>query len=175
MTIEKYRRAAKSGAGTVWFEANAVCPEGRTNPGQLMLTKENLGEFKSFVGMLRETALRECGIKPVIILQLTQSGRQSIVPMIAYRNSVYEEKRPVTDDNIVTDEYLDTVWEALVKGAIEAHDCGFDGYIRPDHGRHLWDEGPGSVRPGYGLYDRALGATYINGLFEACEKAQKNR
>ena len=25
---------------------------------------------------------------------------------------------------------------------------------------------------GYGLYDRALGATYINGLFEACEKAK---
>ena len=34
------------------------------------------------------------------------------------------------------------------------HDCGFKGYIRPDHGRHLWTEGPGNVRPGYGLYDR---------------------
>ena len=31
------------------------------------------------------------------------------------------------------------------------HDGGFDGYIRPDHGRHLWDEKPGNVRPGYGL------------------------
>ncbi|MBP3310955.1 MAG: mannonate dehydratase, partial [Butyricicoccus sp.] len=28
-------------------------------------------------------------------------------------------------------------------------------------------------KPGYGLYDRALGATYLNGLFEACEKAAK--
>ena len=36
------------------------------------------------------------------------------------------------------------------------HDCGFEGYIRPDHGRHLWSEGPGTVRPGYGLYDRAM-------------------
>ena len=36
------------------------------------------------------------------------------------------------------------------------HDCGFEGYIRPDHGRHLWGEKPGNVRPGYGLYDRAL-------------------
>ena len=33
----------------------------------------------------------------------------------------------------------------------------WEGYIRPDHGRHLWGEGPGTVRPGYGLYDRALG------------------
>jgi mannonate dehydratase len=28
--------------------------------------------------------------------------------------------------------------------------------------------------PGYGLYDRALGATYLNGLFEAVEKSHKN-
>ena len=54
------------------------------------------------------------------------------------------------------------------------HDCGFDGYIRPDHGRHLWGEEPGTVRPGYGLYDRALGATYILGLWEAIEKNHKD-
>ena len=39
-----------------------------------------------------------------------------------------------------------------------------DTYIRPDHGRMIWDE---KGRPGYGLYDRALGATYLNGLWEA--------
>ncbi|MBR2965373.1 MAG: mannonate dehydratase [Clostridia bacterium] len=49
-------------------------------------------------------------------------------------------------------------------------DAGFDGYVRPDHGRMIWGE---TGKPGYGLYDRALGATYINGLFEACEKAKK--
>lgn len=47
------------------------------------------------------------------------------------------------------------------------HDVGFDGYIRPDHGRMIWGE---KARPGYGLYDRALGATYLNGLWEAIEK-----
>ncbi len=45
--------------------------------------------------------------------------------------------------------------------------CGYDGYVRPDHGRMIWGE---VGKPGYGLYDRALGATYINGLFEALEK-----
>lgn len=55
----------------------------------------------------------------------------------------------------------------VVKALVET---GFDGYVRPDHGRMIWDE---TGRPGYGLYDRALGATYINGLFEACEKARK--
>ena len=40
-------------------------------------------------------------------------------------------------------------------------------YIRPDHGRMIWGE---TGRPGYGLYDRALGAAYLNGLWEAIEK-----
>ena len=49
-------------------------------------------------------------------------------------------------------------------------DTGFDGYVRPDHGRMIWGE---SGKPGYGLFDRALGAAYINGLFEAAEKEKK--
>lgn len=49
-------------------------------------------------------------------------------------------------------------------------DAGFNGYVRPGHGRMIWGE---SGKPGYGLYDRALGAAYINGLFEACEKSGK--
>lgn len=48
---------------------------------------------------------------------------------------------------------------------------GFDGYVRPDHGRNIFDEGG---KPGYGLYDRALGCAYINGLFEAIEKYGRN-
>jgi len=47
------------------------------------------------------------------------------------------------------------------------HDIDFDGYIRPDHGRMIWNE---KGRPGYGLYDRALGIAYLNGLNEAIEK-----
>lgn len=46
-------------------------------------------------------------------------------------------------------------------------DNGFDGYIRPDHGRMIWGE---TGRPGYGLYDRALGCAYINGIWETLEK-----
>ncbi len=46
-------------------------------------------------------------------------------------------------------------------------DVGFDGYIRPDHGRMIWGE---VARPGYGLYDRALGVAYLNGLWEAIKK-----
>ena len=45
-----------------------------------------------------------------------------------------------------------------------------DTYIRPDHGRMIWDE---IGRPGYGLYDRALGIAYLNGLWEAIDKNAK--
>ena len=47
------------------------------------------------------------------------------------------------------------------------HDNGFDGYIRSDHGRMIWGE---KARPGYGLYDRALGTVYLLGLWEAIHK-----
>ena len=47
------------------------------------------------------------------------------------------------------------------------YDGGFDGYVRPDHGRMIWGE---TGRAGYGLYDRALGAMYLQGIIEAVEK-----
>ena len=47
-------------------------------------------------------------------------------------------------------------------------EAGYTGYIRPDHGRHLWDENRGNTpRPGYGLYDRALGVQYLLGVWDA--------
>ena len=50
------------------------------------------------------------------------------------------------------------------------YEVGFDGYLRPDHGRMIWNE---TGRPGYGLYDRALGATYMNGIWETLIKLGK--
>lgn len=49
------------------------------------------------------------------------------------------------------------------------YETGFDGPIRPDHGRMIWDE---DGRPGYGLYDRALGAVYLSGLWDAMTSLQ---
>lgn len=50
------------------------------------------------------------------------------------------------------------------------YEIGFNGPIRPDHGRMIWNE---VAMPGYGLYDRALGAAYLNGLWEAIEKGSR--
>lgn len=140
LTVEKYKKAARSGAGLVWFEANAVCPEGRTNPRQMMLTKENLSRFKTLLSEMRRIAKDECGIEPTFILQLTHSGRQSIVPMIAYRHPIYEDRRPVSDENIVTDEYLDTLPEKYAVSALLAVEAGFDGVdVKSCHG-YLFQE-----------------------------------
>jgi mannonate dehydratase len=46
-------------------------------------------------------------------------------------------------------------------------ETGFDGPIRPDHGRMIWGE---TGRAGYGLYDRALGAMYLYGLIEGIRR-----
>ena len=50
------------------------------------------------------------------------------------------------------------------------YDIDFDGPIRPDHGRMIWDE---VAMPGYGLYDRALGAAYLCGLWESIVKENR--
>lgn len=47
------------------------------------------------------------------------------------------------------------------------HEIGFKGIARPDHGRAIWGE---VAMPGYGLYDRALGVAYLNGIWESLEK-----
>lgn len=55
----------------------------------------------------------------------------------------------------------------MVEIMSQLHKNGYDGYVRPDHGRMIWGEGG---RPGYGLYDRALGAVYLAGIWETLEK-----
>ena len=57
---------------------------------------------------------------------------------------------------------------AIVKAV---HDFCPDVYVRPDHGRMIWDE---TGRPGYGLYDRALGTQYLMGLYEAIDRMEKH-
>ncbi|MCS0670608.1 mannonate dehydratase [Cytobacillus firmus] len=54
-----------------------------------------------------------------------------------------------------------------VQGVVEElNKQNYTGYVRPDHGRHIWGE---ECRPGYGLYDRALGIMYLLGLWDAYE------
>jgi mannonate dehydratase len=69
----------------------------------------------------------------------------------------YESKHPSEFGSVDMLEVLRALYET-----------GFEGPIRPDHGRMIWGE---TGKPGYGLYDRALGATYLQGLWEALSRA----
>ena len=97
---------------------------------------------------------------PAIAREFTSAGK---VPFVHLRNVKHTSGTDFHESAHLSSEG-DLDMFAIVKTLYE---CGFDGYIRPDHGRKIWNE---TSRPGYGLYDRALGATYLNGLWEACEK-----
>ena len=180
LTKRRYERFAKGGAGLIWFEATAVMEEGRANPRQLYITETNLDHFKRQVEAIKETALRENGYAPVVIMQATHSGRYSKpnstpAPLIAYNNPIFEKDAPISADRIVTDDYLDRVGEALVKGATLAERAGFDGVdIKCCH-RYLNSELLSAYhRPGkYGgsLENRTrLLRESVQGAIESCSK-----
>lgn len=180
LTKRRYERFAKGGAGLIWFEATAVMEEGRANPRQLYITENNLDDFKRQVETIKETALRENGYAPVVIMQATHSGRYSKpngapAPLIAYNNPVFEKDNPISADRIVTDDYLDRVGEALINGAVLAEKAGFDGVdIKCCH-RYLNSELLSAYnRPGrYGgsLENRTrLLRESVQGAIESCSK-----
>ncbi len=152
LTLRRYLRLARGGPGVVWFEATAVTDEGRANPRQLRITKKNLDSFARVVETIKETAMKERGAAPVVIMQATHSGRYSKpdgtpAPLVAYRNGALEKGgAPVT---VVTDEYLDRVADALVSAAVLAEKAGFDGVdIKSCHGYLLSELLSAKERPG---------------------------
>ena len=132
LTHRRYRRFAAGGAGLIWFEATAVLPEGRANPRQLYICDATLDAFKRQVAEIKETGLRENGVEPIVIMQATHSGRYSKpygkpAPLIAYNTPLLEGDKPIDAARILTDDALDRVGEALVRGAVLAEKAGFDG------------------------------------------------
>ena len=132
LTERRYLRLAEGGAGIIWFEATACLREGRANPRQLWLYKDNIGAFASLVDKIRETGMKANGYAPLVIMQDTHSGRYSKpdgrpAPIIAYNNPILEKDGRLPEECIATDDYLDRVGEALVNNAVLAEKAGFDG------------------------------------------------
>ncbi|MBU3568836.1 mannonate dehydratase [Priestia aryabhattai] len=83
----------------------------------------------------------------------------SRIPFAHIRNVKHFE-----DGSFIETSHRDEDGSVPMTGIVNAlYESGFDGYARPDHGRHIWDE---MCRPGYGLYDRALGAMYLQGAWD---------
>ncbi len=154
LTSRRYERFAAGGAGLIWAEATAVVPEGRANPRQLWLHEENKASFRAMVEMIRQVAAEAMGPKhkPVLVLQLTHSGRYSKPegirhPMIAqrdpYRDALAPQQKPDANRKskipenwpLVSDEYLDKLQDAYVTAARIAFEVGFDAVdIKSCHG-----------------------------------------
>lgn len=154
MTFYRYRRLAAGGPGLIWVEACAVRLEGRANPRQLWLHRHNVESFRALTEDIRKVAMRECGITPILILQLTHSGRYSKPsgtpkPMVMYNNPLFEGTSPLTPGHIVTDDYLQELEEEFGRAAALAEQAGFDGVdIKACH-RYLLSEGLSAfLRPG---------------------------
>ena len=100
---------------------------------------------------------------PAIIRHFGGMGRIGCLHIRNIKHLGYRHFREAS--HLSSDGDLDMY--AIVKAM---YDTCPDVYVRPDHGRMIWDE---TGRPGYGLYDRALGAAYLNGLWEAIDKENK--
>ena len=132
LTLHRYLRFAAGGSGMLWFEANAVCENGRANPRQMMLTEKNKDEFKRMVEDVKETGRKEGGVETKLILQATHSGRYSkptgvAQPIIAYNNPLFEKEGPLDRSCIITDDELKSLEECYAETARLAEEVGFDG------------------------------------------------
>ena len=125
---------------------------------------------------------------------IREFGARKRIPFVHFRNIKLEENGDFYESGHVTESGSQDMGEIMRA----LHDTDFDGYLRPDHGRRIWDEAwtekevvqpDGSVviekRPdgwngqkpvaGYGLFDRALGAAYAVGLWEGIEKQKRSQ
>ncbi|MBD3316681.1 MAG: hypothetical protein GF344_12905, partial [Chitinivibrionales bacterium] len=135
LTFRRYGRYAAGQNGLIWFEATAIMEEGRSNPRQLWINKDNIDIYKQLVDFTRDMAYKSYGSEhtPVLVLQLTHSGRYSKptgkpAPIIAH-NSPYLDPLHNLPKNYApaTDEYLDLLQDKFVEAAKLAAQAGFDG------------------------------------------------
>lgn len=132
LTRRRYLRFARSGAGVVWFEATAVCAEGRSGPRQLFLNEKNVREYADLLKEARGASEEKYGYSPLMILQATHSGRYSRPdgtprPVVAYRNALYEKGKEELPYRVVTDSECDALPQRFAETARLAAEAGFDG------------------------------------------------
>jgi NADPH-dependent glutamate synthase beta subunit-like oxidoreductase/2,4-dienoyl-CoA reductase-like NADH-dependent reductase (Old Yellow Enzyme family) len=146
LTFRRYRRYAAGGSALIWFEATAVLDEARSNPGQLYLHKGNVNVFADLVRLIRETGRNENGFEPVIVIQLTHSGRYSKPtgipkPIIAHHSPILDPLHKLPPDYpLISDSDLDRLQEDYVVAAQLAAQAGFDGIDVKSCHRYLVSE-----------------------------------
>ena len=133
LTFHKYERIARGGYGMIWLEATSISEEGKSNDLQLMITEDNLDQFKDLNDRTKAAGRESAfGQEPMTILQLNHSGRycnknKKQAAMIMTHRPAMDAKRGIpADHELVTDEYLDTLPQQFVEKARLAKRAGFD-------------------------------------------------
>ena len=145
LTKRRYLRFADGAPGIIWFEATAVCNEGRANPRQLYINESTLGSFRELVSAVKAKSRELHGFEPIMIVQLTHSGRYSKPngtpePIVAYRNALWEKGKEDQPFTVATDEYLSSIPSMYKRAAELALEAGFDGMdVKCCHG-YLFNE-----------------------------------
>ena len=145
LSYRRYMRFVEGAPGVIWFEATAVCNEGRANPRQFYINESTIDSFRNLVAEIKAKSKELHGFEPLIIVQLTHSGRYSKPngapkPIVAYRNKLWEKGKENQPFVVATDEYLDTIPAMYAKAAKLALEAGFDGMdVKCCHG-YLFNE-----------------------------------
>ncbi len=148
LTIRRYERFARGGAGLLWFEATAIAHTGRANPRQLTLTPETMPYFKEMLEHTLELARQANGssFRPLTVLQLTFSGRYSRpdgrpAPVIAHHDGVLDAAMGIPPDYpLITDTELEELRDRWVDAARLAYEAGFDAVDIKSCHRYLLSE-----------------------------------
>lgn len=147
LTFRRYKRYAKSGVGLIWFEATAISDDCRSNDHQLVLSEDNVKNFKQLISLIRDQCdrtLESLGYKNkcCLILQLNHSGRYSKqdgkkYPIRAFHNNELDYAISVKreDGIIISDDKLKEIEDIWIYKTILAKEAGFDGVdIKACHG-----------------------------------------
>jgi 2,4-dienoyl-CoA reductase-like NADH-dependent reductase (Old Yellow Enzyme family) len=173
LTLRRYSRYAKGGAGMIWCEATSISEEYKSNRYQLAITKNNVNEYRKFVDYIKNISkdtLKDLGFSGncLLILQLNHSGRYckkdgKKYPIRAYHNDRLDKAINVSkkDGRIIEDTELKQLENIWAEKALLARKAGFDGVdIKACHGYLISEllsarERIDSHYGGYDLADRS--------------------
>lgn len=173
LTRRRYLRYAGGGSGTIWFEATAVSPEGRSNPGQLWINEENAPAYSYLNEEIRECAGKN-NLRPLLAIQLTHSGRYSKPemkpePLVVAANPVLDKTEP----HILTDRELIRIQDHYIDSAKLCAASGFDAIdVKACHGYLMIELLAARSRKG-SIYGGVIAAERFRFMLETIERIKK--
>lgn len=137
LTIRRYRRFAKGGAGIIWMESTFTSMDSRSSLRMVGITEKNKDVFAHMITEIKEEAAD--GKAPFVICQLSHCGRLSnldrhgvsVPAYIACENPYL----PRENAAVLSDEQIYEIIDDYVKAAALCKEAGFDAVdIRACHG-----------------------------------------